>query len=182
MAEFLIRRGARGLLVLLAGLAASGCGYALAGRGNTLPSHIRIIGIPQFVNQTSEPELDIRLTDAVRREFQNRGRFTVNSDPAGADGLLTVTIRQHTPTPTAFTESRQVSRYQITVAADVTFRDEVKNEVLYSQTVRASEEYDLGGSAAATDLTVLFRQDRNAIERLSRAFAREVVTAILEAF
>jgi hypothetical protein len=48
--------------------------------------------------------------------------------------------------------------------------------------VRVTEEYDLGGSLAPADLAALFRQDRNAIERLSRTFARDVVTSILEQF
>ncbi len=29
------------------------CGYALAGRGNALPATIKIIGVPQFVNQST---------------------------------------------------------------------------------------------------------------------------------
>ena len=167
-------------VVILAGGAAA-CGYALAGRNNTLPTHIRIIGVPQFVNETNEPELDIRLTDAVRQELQGRGRFTVNPEPGGAHAVLSATIKQHSPVPFAFTEN-QVSRYQIVVVAEVTFRDEVKNEVLYTDSVRVTEEYDLGSAVAPTDIAALFRQDRNAIERLSRSFARTVVTNILEQF
>jgi outer membrane lipopolysaccharide assembly protein LptE/RlpB len=170
------------LPLLIGGSSVSGCGYALAGRGITLPAHIRIIAVPQFVNESNEPELDVRLTDAVRQELQSRGRFTINPDTAGAHAVLTATIRQHTPSPAAFNESGQVSRYRIVVVADVTFRDEVKNEDLFRQSVRVTEEYDLGGSLAPADLAALFRQDRNAIERLSRTFARDVVTSILEQF
>ena len=169
-------------LVLLAALATA-CGYALAGRGNTLPEHIRIIAVPQFENQTDEPDLDLRLTDAVRQELQGRGRFTINPETAGAHAVLSAKITNRIPTPKAFTESRQVLRYDITIVADITFRDEVKNAVHWANPrFRVSEEYDLGGSARPEDLTSLFRQDRNAIERIARKFAREVVTSILEAF
>ena len=44
-------------LVALA-LVATSCGYTLAGRGGTLPEHIRIIGIPQFINRSPFPEID----------------------------------------------------------------------------------------------------------------------------
>jgi outer membrane lipopolysaccharide assembly protein LptE/RlpB len=169
-------------IVLLASLV-SACGYALAGRGNTLPAHIKIIGVPQFENQTDEPDLDLRLTDAVRQELQSRGRFTVNPEARGADAVLSAKIVSRLATPRAFTESRQVLRYEIAIIGDVTFRDETKNEVIWSNPrLRASEEYDLAGSARPEDLTSLFRQDRNAIERIARTFARTVVTSILEAF
>ena len=39
--------------MLAAAVASSGCGYALAGRGNFLPDYIRTIGIPTFQNHTS---------------------------------------------------------------------------------------------------------------------------------
>ena len=169
-------------IVLLAFLGSS-CGYALAGRGNTLPAHIRIIAVPQFENQSDVPDLDLRLTEAVRQELLGRGRFTVNPETAGAHAVLTAKIRSSPPIPKAFTESRQVSRYELAIIADVTFRDETKNEVIWSNpSFRVSEEYDLGGSARPEDLTSLFRQDRNAIERIARTFARTIVTSILEAF
>ena len=39
--------------LIAAAVASNGCGYALAGRGNFLPSYIRTIGIPNFENHTS---------------------------------------------------------------------------------------------------------------------------------
>lgn len=174
----------RGIVMVVAAAAMSAsCGYALAGRGNTLPAHIRVIAVPQFVNETSEPELDTRLTDAVRRELEGRGRFTITPDPAGADAVLNVTIKRHELTPIAFSQG-QASRYAVVVVADVVFRDQKKNEPLDGSNPGLSvrEEYSLGSVAAPADAAVLFRQDRNAIERLSRTFAQQVVTAILEAF
>ena len=70
-------------------LAASSCGYALAGRGNALPADITIIGVPYFVNQSSEPEIERVIGDAVRAEFQSKGKYRVQPDEAGVDGLLT---------------------------------------------------------------------------------------------
>ena len=39
--------------LFVAAVASSGCGYALAGRGNFLPAYIQTIGIPTFENHTS---------------------------------------------------------------------------------------------------------------------------------
>lgn len=178
-----MRQQTKALAVVAALGSLAACGYALAGRGNTLPAHIKVIAVPQFVNETDEPDLDTLLTEAVRQELQGRGRFTVLSETGGAHAILSARITQRVPRATAFTESRQVSRYEVTVIAAVTFRDETKNEMIWSNpSLRVSEEYDLGGAAAPADLTALFRQDKNALDRIARAFARNVVTSILEAF
>ena len=106
-----------------------------------------------------------------------------DAGPAGADAVLTVTIKSHEARPIGF-QAGQGSRYSVTVVADVSFRDIKKDQILDGSNPALSvrEEYDLGGAAATVDLATLFRQDRNAIERLSRKFAEEVATAILEAF
>ncbi len=80
--------------VAFAGLTASSCGYALAGRGNALPADITIIGVPYFVNASSEPEMERVLGDAVRAEFQSKGKYRVQPDESGVDGLLTGTVTQ----------------------------------------------------------------------------------------
>ena len=55
-------RPAAGLLIpALAFLTA--CGYHLAGRGSTLPDHVRRIGVPMFENRSEQPEIAQRLLD-----------------------------------------------------------------------------------------------------------------------
>ena len=39
-------------------VAGAGCGYALAGRGNALPPHIRIIGVPGLTNLSTTPGIE----------------------------------------------------------------------------------------------------------------------------
>ena len=70
-----MRRLLRTSMLIGGDVSLAGCGYALAGRGNTLPTHIRTIGVPQFVNQSSTPDIDGVLTDEVRQELQSRGRY-----------------------------------------------------------------------------------------------------------
>ena len=62
----------------------SGCGYALAGRGSSLPPTVRSIGIPLFVNRTPIFDLEQILTQRVRLEFIGRGKYQVVTEPAGA--------------------------------------------------------------------------------------------------
>ena len=162
---------------------ASSCGYALAGRGSTLPDHIRRIGVPTFDNQSNTPDLDRVLSEAVRREFQSRGKFIIVEETTGVDAVLTGTVRPVLMTVSALTDARQASRYLITIQASVEFKDLKDNKVLWANPgLRTSDEYEVTGNLNINDPTALFSQDANALERMARAFARNLVASILEAF
>lgn len=169
--------------VIVFAMIASACGYALAGRGNTLPDHIRRIGVPTFDNQSTTPDLDRVLTEAVRRELQSKGRFLVVSESTGVDAVLSGTVRPVAMTVAALTDARQVSHYLITLQASVEFKDTRDNKVFWSNpNLRVSDEYEVTGNLAINDPSALFSQDANALDRMARAFARTLVASILEAF
>jgi hypothetical protein len=171
----------------LAGLAAmafsaTACGYTLAGRGGTLPEHIRIIGIPQFTNRTALPDIDRVLTERISEEFRSRGRYRVLPQAESVDAVLTGTILTAVPTPTSFsTASRQASSYAMVVTLSVEFKDVKNDKVIWSNpSMTVREEYEVP-TGAGSDPTAFFRQDANALERLSRTLARTLATSIFEA-
>jgi outer membrane lipopolysaccharide assembly protein LptE/RlpB len=175
-----MRKAFGGLAVVLVALSASGCGYALAGRGNTLPSHIRRIGVPMFENHSNTPDLDRILTEAVRQELSGRGRFTVVADSTGVDAVLTGIVRPVSLTPVAYTAGRQGSRYLITVAASVEFKEPKEPKPRFAQNVRVTDEYEATGTV--NEPSSIFSQDQNALTRIVRAFARQLVEQLLEDF
>jgi Lipopolysaccharide-assembly len=168
----------------LAGLAAQSCGYALAGRGNSLPAYVKTIGVPPFVNQSTLPDVDRVVTQAVQAEFQSRGRYRVVPDETGVDAVLHGTITSVTTRPSAFTADRQVSRYIVVVTAKVEFIDKHANDkVLWSNpSAQFQDEYPVTTGAATGDPSAFLRQDASALDRLAKNFARTIVTSILEAF
>lgn len=168
-------------LVALA-LVATSCGYTLAGRGGTLPEHIRIIGIPQFTNRSPFPEIDRILTERVGEEFRGRGRYRVLPDTNGVDAVLTGTILNAVPMPTSFTAgSRQASSYAMVVTLSVEFKDVKNDKVIWSNpSLTVREEYEVP-TGAGTDPAAFFRQDSNAVERLARTLSKALATAIFEA-
>ncbi len=181
----MIGRTAARLAVVVAAVAAgAGCGYALAGRGNTLPASIKVVGIPLFQNHSQTPDIDQVLTRAVREEFGNHGKYTVNPDIENADAVLIATINNVSYVVTAFNTNHQASRYAVIVTANVEFRDvRDNNKVLWTNpSLTFRDEYDVTSNSAGLDPASFFRSDANALERLSRNFARSVVTSILEAF
>lgn len=173
----------RDALWIGASVLASGCGYALAGRGNTLPPGIVIIGVPAFVNQSTTPDVDRVLTDAVRAELQTKRRYRIVPDETGVDGLLVGLVLNVGLQPIAFTPDNQVSRNLIIATASIEFTDVQTSRVIWANpSFQARDEYDVTTGQSANDPTALFAQDANALDRLARTFARSVVTSIFEAF
>jgi outer membrane lipopolysaccharide assembly protein LptE/RlpB len=171
-------------LFLIALLAASACGYSLAGRGSFLPAYIKVIGVPQFTNNTSTFNLDQIVTAQVRQELQNRGgSFRVVPDATG-DAVLTGTITAISITPAAFNANQQATKYRVTVTATVEFRDTHTNKVIWTNPALSfSEEYDISSNTTATsDVNQFFGQNTSALTRLAQNFAKTVVTSIHENF
>ena len=178
------RRGASAGSALFALAIISGCGYSLAGRGNFLPDYIKVIAIPDFVNQSPLANIDVAVTKAVREEFQSRGaRYRIVVEEANADASLVGTILSVTPTPASFSAQGQASRYRFNVIAKVEFVDRHENKTLWANpALQFSEEYDVTTSLTSNDVSAFFGQNANAMERLAKSFARAVITAILENF
>jgi hypothetical protein len=170
-------------LVLLA-LASSGCGYSLAGRGSFLPDYIRVVGIPQLVNQSTFFQVEQILTEKIRTEFIGRGRYTVVPNAEGADAVVTGAVTSITVQPVGFTEQQLASRYLFTLTMRVEFTDVRTTKVLWAnQTLTFREEYELSTrSNVALQGDTFLSQERNSFDRIADDVARTVVTAIVEAF
>jgi len=177
-------------LVPLAGatLALTGCGYALAGRGNTIPDYIQVLGIPMFGNRTPYSPMEQIFTEKVRVEFQSRGRYQVVPDETGVDGIVRGELVNIGAAPAGFNPNQQASRYRFTVTVAVSFTDvRQKRTIWENSALTFSDEYELA-SAASANLAAsgaagaFIDQERAAVDRLSTDFARSVVSAILEAF
>jgi hypothetical protein len=182
----LTRREWLGRAALACGAAAiaGGCGYSLAGRGSFLPDYIRTIGIPLFSNRTPYLTVEQMFTEKVRVEFQSRGRYAVQPDEGGADGVVRGDIVGISAAPVSFTDQQLATRYRFTVVVHVRFEDVTQKKTLWDNPALSfSDEYDLASrNSVGLDTAAFLEQERAAIDRLSTDFARSVVSAILEAF
>ncbi len=174
----------RDVLALLPALAASGCGYSLAGRGSFLPSYIRAIGIPAFGNTTPYQTVEQIFTDRVRAEFQSRGQYSIVPVDTGVDGVVRGTIVAIGAAPVGFTEAQLARRYRFTIIVAVSFEDVKQQKRLWENpALNFSDEYELNSPGSiGLDAAAFIGQERAAIDRMSADFARTVVSAILEAF
>jgi hypothetical protein len=174
------------LLIVVLSVLLSGCGYALAGRGSTLPASIKTIGIPLFTNRTTVFNLETTLTTKVRSEFIGRGKYDIVPEAAGVDALLTGEVTSVSIVPASINAQQLASRYAITMVASVVLKDAKTNMVLWDNpSLVFRQEYDATGTGTnqgAVDPSAFFGQDTNALDRLSTDFAKSIVSAILEAF
>ena len=167
------------VLVAALGLALSGCGYRVADHGTTLPSSVKTIAIPSFVNQTQTYRVEQMLTGAVVREFTTRTHYRIAHEAdTGADAVLRGTVTNATTAPLTYDSSTgRVATVLVTVNMRVVLNDR-DGKVLYeNEAFQFREQYQV-----SRDLTSFFEEDTPALERLSRDFARTLVSNILEGF
>jgi hypothetical protein len=170
------------VLFVLASL--PGCGYALAGRGSFLPTHIQIVGIPQLLNRTAFYDVEQTLTEKIRTEFIGRGKYRILPEAAGADAVLNGEVLAIYVQPSGITEQQLASRYLFTLVMKVSFSDARTGQEFWSnESLTFREEYQLTtGSNVALEGAAFLDQERSAFDRIATDVARTVVTAILEAF
>lgn len=171
----------RAVLVGLLAVTASGCGYALEGRGIAVDPDIKRIGVPLFKDETGRVDLDAQITQGVVGELLKRGRFTVVKESSGVDAIVDGTITAFEARPINFTATGDVTeatRYMIVMRASVVYRKVGQREPIWENSALSiREEYDLDDSQAN-----FFDREEQAVERMAESFARRLVSSMLEAF
>jgi hypothetical protein len=166
-------------LVLAAMLLAPASGDHVGGRASLIPDTVHTISVSAFGNATVRNTLARLLPADITREFHTRTRYTIVSDPAQADAVLTGALTNFNSmgTTTDPVTGRATSA-QVVVALQITLTERKTGKVLYTQPhYEFRERYEV-----ATDPKVYFDESGTAIERVARDVAHSIVSAILEAF
>jgi hypothetical protein len=163
--------------VLFALLAIAGCGYHLAGRGGSLPEHIRKIAIPMFKISSFDYNLENVLTYAVIDEIERRGGIKIVDDEASADAVLRGVIKRSDYQ--TFGESSATDLHiRVYLIISVTLYDQVMKQNYYQD-----ENYTFIGDYYITgDVTSVEANRRQAWEEAGEEFAKRLVGSILEGF
>lgn len=160
-------------------LLTASCGYHTAGHNTQLPPDIKTIAIPGFVNVTKTYRIEQIFTAAVVQEWLTRTNYrVVNNDGEGADATLRGTIVSTSSVPSTY-DSRTGRAASVAVAVfarvTLTARD---GKVLYDNPSYVfKDQYQL-----SNDLSTFFEEDTPSLQRMSRDFARTLVSNILEGF
>ncbi|MGE5413475.1 MAG: LPS assembly lipoprotein LptE [Syntrophomonadaceae bacterium] len=172
------RRREAGILLLLAALATGSCGYALVGRGSSLPESIKVVQFATLENRTPQVELEQRFSAAINRELVSRGRFKVQASSDGANAVISGTVLAFDLYPVAFDSQGRATDYQVRVTASVSMKTLPDGKPLWENPAFTfRDNYQFSATAASyTDLV------NDAIDRVADRFAQSLVTSLLEGF
>ena len=153
------------------------CGYHTAGHVVQLPADVKTIAVPAFKNETLTYRIEQMLTAEVVREFTTRTHYRIVHDD-DADATLRGTVLSTAATPLTYnTSTGQAASILVVVSMRVSLTDR-RGKVLYQNPAYLfREQYEV-----SQDLTSFFEEDSPAFRRLSRDFARTLVSNILEGF
>jgi outer membrane lipopolysaccharide assembly protein LptE/RlpB len=169
----------RRLLLAAVCLLNAGCGYHTAGKVNTLPDKIRTLAVPAFISQTQTYKIEQRLTAAVVQELVTRTHYhIVNEVSDAADATLQGTVLSTYTTPLTYdSRTGRASSVLVVVNVKVLLKDKQGQVLFQNPSYLFREQYQV-----TSDLNTFFEEDSPAFERLSRDFARTLVSNILEGF
>ena len=142
------------LLLLALGWVAlsSGCaGYRL---GSMLPEDIKTVHVPSFVNETSEPLIEIDCHRAMIEELQRDGTLRV-ADEENADAIVRVKLRDYKLEPVVYdTRSRSnVRQYRIRITANLVMTRRVDDSVIVERpSVRSEGVFNVSGDLSSSKL------------------------------
>lgn len=160
-------------------LALSGCGYHTLGAATHLPPDVRTLSVPVFATRTETYGVEAAMTDAVIREFAARTRFRVTpSSSADADAVLQGTILKEVISPLTYNSAtQQSSSFLITLIVSVTLKDRDGRVLYENKNYTFRQQYQ-----STTDLPTFLQEDPAAVERMSREFARQLVSDVMVGF
>jgi outer membrane lipopolysaccharide assembly protein LptE/RlpB len=166
------------LLLVAAVLADGACGYALVGKGSSLPPNIKVVQFTTLENRTPRIQLEQRFSEAIARELVSRGRFRVQSNADGADAELSGTMLAFDLYPVAFDSPGRATDYQVRATARVSLKTLPDGTPIWENPAFTfRDNYQFSPTAATyADL------ENDAIDRVADRFAQSLVTSMLEGF
>jgi lipopolysaccharide assembly LptE-like protein len=144
-----------------------------------LPASVQTIAVPAFDNKTQTYRIEQLLTEATVREFITRTKYhMLYKADADADAVLKGTVLTSSVTPVTFDSTTgRASSALVVVTMQMKLTDR-KGKVLFENPNYVfREQYQV-----SRELSSFFQEESPALDRMSRDFARTLVSNVLEAF
>ncbi len=161
-------------MLLLGLIVAAGLGGCYSFRGQSVPAHLKTVGIPPVEDNSGYGRGTVRqdMTTELVRKFRDDNSLRV-VDPTGADSRLDVTITSiNDKGRLNVSASEYETVLEMVISARVTFTDNVKKRALVNGrdvTGRASYRVDQGEAGRVEAI-------RNALDKLTSQILLEVTS------
>jgi hypothetical protein len=143
-----------------------------------LPKRVKTVAVPpfQFEARALRYRLESRFTDSVVREVIKRGQgLRVQGTREGADAVIEGSLRDFSFSGVLLDRTGRARVYEVTIVGTVTVRDTQENKILYdNQNFIFRDSFEF-----SDDPRTFFNEEDPAVERIARAFAESVVSAIV---
>ena len=130
------------VLLVLALLAASGCGYYSF--SPAVKTHISTIAVPILTNETLEFGVEQDLTDALISEFADDNTLRVVGEDS-ADSILRGAVAIYERPVMSYDASGNPREYKVRVVARLTYEDVKREEIVWQEDVEGWAVYSETG-------------------------------------
>lgn len=120
--------------------------------GSTLPSYLKTVDIPLFVNESMEPNIADEITQQLNQQMLSYNLLRIVSERGDATIAGRVTSYSNTPYTFGASGTKQVDveQYMVSVSAEVQFIDNQKNKPLFDGSVTGEGTYDFKSETEET--------------------------------
>ena len=159
--------------------AAAGCGYHTSGHAVRLPDNIHSIYVPMFGNTTQTFRVEQTMTAAVVQELRSRTNFRIeSSNPGNADATLNGTVTYTANVPLTYDSiTGRISSSLIIISMKVSLVDRSGKVIWANPNFSYREQYQV-----SRDVASFFDESNPAFLRISKTFAKSLVSNLLEAY
>ncbi len=166
-------------MVLAVLMAMLGCGYHTSGHAVRLPDNIQTIYVPMFTNTTQTFRVEQTMTAAVVQELRSRSNYRVTSTyDDSVDATLKGTIVYTANTPLTYDSvTGRISSSVVTISMKVSLVSKSGRTIWDNPNYVYREQYQV-----SRDVASFFDESNPAFLRISKEFAKSLVSNILEAY
>ena len=161
------------LPLLFGTLSGFACNYHIVRYGD-LPEDVRSISVRTLENDSTEPGVELLVTEALRREIMRRGGIRLVADPSVADLVLRGRVRPLAISSKSFSSVVLVLEYTVTLAVDLEIERRGGTTLEFSGSrFRNSEIY-----LASADVEAGRKNREEALRRVAGVIAERVHDAL----
>ena len=156
-------------MVAIAALSVVGCGYRFVGYAGAREAG-RSVAVRTLGNESSEPGVEMMVSDALRRQVLRRGALRLVRDADDADFVVTGSVLPILTTARSFSSVVLALEYTVTLALQLDIaKSDGSRRALDPSSLRESEIY-----LASADVEIGRKNREEALRRLSVLLASRV--------